>query len=1226
MIQGINLEDQPTNRTHPSGSENNVNIKTNTTNNHISEDEIIGNEKYSPESIVSNDDLNKNENIDHDNDLVDENNNDFNKDINKINNINTENNTNTNLSINNIDGIGSQDDALSYDIRNNDDIQRYTAHDLHPRNVNTIGDKDSSTLSNDNNKNSEINNNILPPQSNYMQYDLSQYPSEAQSHVHSIIYPEYSYDDIINNQSHTNNNNNNNNNYYYNNGNGNIDNYNINNYNINNRNNGNINNEQVDSSAVRQHKQHRSSVMAFVVGSLTAVGGLLYGYDTGIINGMLEMTYIKEHVAANGHSFTANETSLITAILSLGTFFGALFAPIISDRFGRRFGIMFSSGFIFIIGTILQLVEARFSLLCAGRFISGFGVGIISAVIPLYQSETSPKWIRGSIVSLYQWAITWGLFISSAVTQGTHSLNDPRCYRIPIGIQIAWALLLAIGVSFLPESPRFYVKKDKLDDAIIALSRFRRLPVDDESLIEELIEIKASHDYESSFGKTSILDCFRSSPSRVAQPRRMFTGMAIQALQQGSGINFIFYFGVNFFVRAGIANSYIISFITYAVNVLFTIPGIFFVEILGRRKLMIFGGIGMTISNFLIAIVGCTTDSHVANKIMIAFVCSFIAFFAATWGPLTWVIVGEIYSLSVRQKAVSLTAASNWLVNFVLAFCTPYLVDTGKHTAALGTKIFFVWGSLNLFGVLIAYLFVYETKGLLLEEIDELFRVCKSARKSYSFQADLLQESYGDNHLHSDEEDSQVGIDGYGGGNNNDDDGNGGGANHIQCEDKNNNISNSSTSRSNSSGIMDNNNADRTAVNPLIPFGPLGPMHPRAGNVAGTGDSSDITIKKAENIEETNIIGSSISPESEELAGNSNILRYKTSSTIDSKNDNTESNDNTSSNQRNINLNLNSNNIGNANINPNNNNNITNNNNNFMNFQLNPVPVSTAPPSIDSVSDEELDEFIDQMRNDELNVNPSFSIDRGSNSISSSANGNNIVNINNNNSAAAAGFTARDTSLPIFTGLGNQANQELASDSVIPLEDFDRSYMPSGNLNLNNTYSANSNDLNNFIYGSPTNAITNTNSNVSRGYTTTSQQNDADRVITTSNSGIANINNNSNGLSTDETFNILRNQGISNTINDYARPFYQQQQYQIHNLQSLQPTTQNGPQVPTTSGYSYTNEDDLRNFIEGLAIAGQTNREQEQSQSQSQSQDDDEDSDNNASTASKKSNDNKTDN
>ncbi|OWB82329.1 hypothetical protein B5S33_g953 [[Candida] boidinii] len=1208
MIQGTNLEDQPTNRTHPSGSENNVGITTATTNDHTNEDNSIENEKQTSSIVLLKKNVRTNGNIDRsddDNDLVNENKNDFNKDINNTNNTNTDNtntntNINTNININHADGISLQDDALSYDIRNNDDIQRYTAHDVHPRNGHTGSDKDSSS-SNNSNKNQGTSNNILP-QSSYMQYDLSQYPSEGQSHLHSIIYPEYSYDDIINNQSH------NNNNYHYNIGNNNIDNYNINNYNINNGNiNGNLNDEQVDSTAVRQHKQHRSSVMAFVVGLLTAVGGLLYGYDTGVINGMLEMKYIKEHVASNGTSFTANETSLITAILSLGTFFGALFAPIISDRFGRRFGIMFSSGFIFIIGTILQLVEASFSFLCAGRFISGFGVGIISAVIPLYQAETSPKWIRGSIVSLYQWAITWGLFISSAVTQGTHSLNDPRCYRIPIGIQIAWAVLLAVGVAFLPESPRFYVKKDKLDDAIIALSRFRRLPVDDESLIEELIEIKASHDYESSFGKTSILDCFRSSPSRVAQPRRMFTGMAIQALQQGSGINFIFYFGVNFFVRAGIANSYIISFITYAVNVLFTIPGIFFVEILGRRKLMIFGGIGMTISNFLIAIVGCTTDSHIANKIMIAFVCSFIAFFAATWGPLTWVIVGEIYSLSVRQKAVSLTAASNWLVNFALAFCTPYLVDTGKHTAALGTKIFFVWGSLNLLGVLIAYLFVYETKGLLLEEIDELYRVCKSARKSYSFQADFAQESFRDNHLHSNDQDSQIGIDGYGGGDNNDDDGNGGGgAKHILCEDKNNNISNSSTSRSNSTGIMDNN-ANRTVVNPMVPFGPLGPMASQERNVLGTGDSSDITIKKAENVEETNAIGSSISPESEELAGNSNILRYKTTSTVDSKNVNTESNDNTSADQRNINLNNNNN----------------NNNNNFMNFQLNPVPVSTAPPSIDSVSDEELDEFIDQMRNDELNVNPSFSIDRASNSILNTGSDANRSNVNNSRAGEGGGFIAADNLLPIFTGLGYQANQELASDSAIPLEDLDRSYIPSGNSNLNTNYSNNSNDLNHFIYGSPTNVIPNTNSDGSRGHTTISQQNSADRVTSTFDSGIThpsnNNSNNNNGLRTDETFNILRNQGTSNTINDYVRPFYQQQQEdQIHQLQSPALITQDGSQIPTTSGYSYTNEDDLRNFIEGLNITGQTNRER----GQRQTQDDDEDhSNNNTNTTEKNNND-----
>ncbi|GMF52154.1 unnamed protein product [[Candida] boidinii] len=294
-----------------------------------------------------------------------------------------------------------------------------------------------------------------------------------------------------------------------------------------------------------------------------------------------------------------------------------------------------------------------------------------------------------------------------------------------------------------------------------------------------------------------------------------------------------------------------------------------------------------------------------------------------------------------------------------------------------------------------------------------------------------------------------------------------------------------------------------------------------------------------------------------------------------------------------------------------------------MNFQLNPVPVSTAPPSIDSVSDEELDEFIDQMRNDELNVNPSFSIDRASNSILNTGSDANRSNVNNSRAGEGGGFIAADNLLPIFTGLGYQANQELASDSAIPLEDLDRSYIPSGNSNLNTNYSNNSNDLNHFIYGSPTNVIPNTNSDGSRGHTTISQQNSADRVTSTFDSGIThpsnNNSNNNNGLRTDETFNILRNQGTSNTINDYVRPFYQQQQEdQIHQLQSPALITQDGSQIPTTSGYSYTNEDDLRNFIEGLNITGQTNRER----GQRQTQDDDEDhSNNNTNTTEKNNND-----
>lgn len=477
-------------------------------------------------------------------------------------------------------------------------------------------------------------------------------------------------------------------------------------------------------------KHRRMTLMGLFVGFMTALGGFIYGYDTGVINSVIEMAYVKRVFSRSGEAFTAVESSVITAILSLGTFCGALSAAVLSDRLGRRITIILCTAGIFNLGIILQIISHGSPLLCVGRFVSGFGVGIISAVMPLYQAEASPKWIRGSIISMYQWAITWGLLVSSAIAQGTHKINSPACYRIPIGVQLIFGTGIAAGMAFLPESPRYYVKRGRLDEAIMSLTRLRRLSPEDPLLLSELIEIKASHDYEMSFGHTSWIDCFRNSPSRIAQRKRMFTGIFLQAFQQCSGINFIFYYGVNFFVRTGVENSYLMSLVTYICNVVFTVPGILLVETLGRRTLLLVGALGMAISNVIIGLVGIETDSIVANKVMLVFVCTFIAFFASTWGPVCWVVVGEVYGLSVRQKAVSLCSATNWLCNFIFAFCTPYLIDTEKHTAALGTKIFFMWGGFNILSFFASYWMVYETKGLMLEDIDELYRVCPVARKS----------------------------------------------------------------------------------------------------------------------------------------------------------------------------------------------------------------------------------------------------------------------------------------------------------------------------------------------------------------------------------------------------------------------------------------------------------------------------------------------------------------
>lgn len=495
--------------------------------------------------------------------------------------------------------------------------------------------------------------------------------------------------------------------------------------------------------------QKQSTLMSIAVGVFAAVGGFIYGYDTGLINSLSEMEYVRHNFASNHVSFTAKETSLITAILSLGTFFGALSAPLLSDTIGRRYTIIIATFIVFIVGNICQVASAGIPLLCVGRFITGLSVGMISAVVPLYQAEASPKFVRGAIISTYQWAITWGLLVSSAVSQGTQSKKSSASYRVPIGLQFAWSLVLGAGMIFLPESPRFYIRKDDLNSAAKSLSTLRRVPQDDPALIEELVEIKASHDYELSFGSYSFMDCFRDGEGRPHQLKRLATGVILQALQQCSGINFIFYYGVNFLSRTGVSKSYLISFVTYAVNVCATIPGIMLVEIIGRRKLLIGGGSIMVLSNLIIAIVGVTTNSVIANKIMIAFVCLFIASFAASWGPVVWVYSGELFSLGVRGKSVAITAATNWLVNFVFAYITPYLVDTGNHTAALGTKIFFIWGGFNLIGVIFVYFAVFETKGLSLEEINELYRECPNARISGKFKVKV---TIPDNEREEDEE------------------------------------------------------------------------------------------------------------------------------------------------------------------------------------------------------------------------------------------------------------------------------------------------------------------------------------------------------------------------------------------------------------------------------------------------------------------------------------------
>ncbi|KAF3490877.1 uncharacterized protein GIQ15_00394 [Arthroderma uncinatum] len=463
---------------------------------------------------------------------------------------------------------------------------------------------------------------------------------------------------------------------------------------------------------------------AYLICAFASFGGILFGYDSGYINGVLGMPYVKSHfggpvptsVDKTGFNVQTWEKSLIVSILSLGTFLGALFAGSVAEWIGRRLTISLSC-LLFSAGVAIQVAAVRVPELVGGRLVAGLGVGGVSTVVILYVSEIAPKRVRGTLVSVYQFAITIGLLVSACVAQGTQKIPTSASYRIPIAVQFAWAFILGVGLLFLPDSPRYYIKQGKMDKAAAALARVRGQPAQSARIQAELTEIKANYDYESCISSSSWFDCFKGGLSPSSNLKRVLVGTALQMFQQWTGVNFIFW--TTFFQQSGLSNPFLISVITNVVNVCSTPLSFYTLERFGRRPLLIWGACLMLICEFVIAIVGTVAPgSTAASMCLIVFVCIYIFGFASTWGPGAWVAVGELFPLPIRAKGVALSVASNWLWNCVIAVITPYMVDPEKGN--MGAKVFFVWGATCTLSMLFAFFYVPETKGLSLEQVDQM--------------------------------------------------------------------------------------------------------------------------------------------------------------------------------------------------------------------------------------------------------------------------------------------------------------------------------------------------------------------------------------------------------------------------------------------------------------------------------------------------------------------------
>ena len=424
------------------------------------------------------------------------------------------------------------------------------------------------------------------------------------------------------------------------------------------------------------------TMKAYLMCAFSALGGIFFGYDSGYIGGVMAMPYFIEHFEPISKEFKDNhdifilsswKRSLITSILSAGTFFGAIIAGDLADFIGRRTTIIAGCA-ILIVGVVLQTISTGLVLLAVGRLVAGFGVGFVTAIIILYMSEVAPKKVRGAIVAGYQFCVTVGILLATCVDYSTQNREDTGSYRIPTSIQILWALFLGIGLFVLPESPRYFVKKGNLDGATKALSRLRGEPEGSEFIQQELAEIIANHEYELTVIPqggffSSWVNCFSGSifnPS--SNLRRTILGTSLQMMQQWTGVNFVFYFGTAFFTDLGtISNPFLISLITALVNLFSTPISFWTVERIGRRPLLIWGALGMTVCQYIVAICGVTSvgKEPATVKAEIAFICIYIFFFSGSWGPGAWIVIGEIFPLPIRSRGVGLSTASNWLWNCV---------------------------------------------------------------------------------------------------------------------------------------------------------------------------------------------------------------------------------------------------------------------------------------------------------------------------------------------------------------------------------------------------------------------------------------------------------------------------------------------------------------------------------------------------------------------------------
>ncbi|EXJ93760.1 hypothetical protein A1O1_02153 [Capronia coronata CBS 617.96] len=466
---------------------------------------------------------------------------------------------------------------------------------------------------------------------------------------------------------------------------------------------------------------------AFIVAIVANTGSMLFGFDTGVAGAVTSMMSFRKdfHLAASPSKAAASSSNIV-ALLNAGAFFGAMAPSLVGRHIGRRH-MLALAGFLFMIGGILQTAAQppSLSMLYGGRVIAGFGVGIISNTTPVFVAECSPKHLRGLMMAFFEMFLVSGGMLAYWTTYGCSLHVSPTKssqWRIPLSIQIILAGIVTISCWFAPESPRWLARGDRWDDARRSLARLRNLPESDEAITVEMAEIATQIDEEiASTNGRSFKEMFMGKNFT-----RLCWGLGVACLAMWTGHNSILYYGPTVFREIGFTAQDAALFASGMITVIkFGVTGIFVLTGIGifkRKHLFAVGAFFMGVFMFALGAILATnppykgSEHSPAGRGMMAMIYLFIVAYSMSWGPVSWVYMGEIFPTRLRDWGMGLCGLMTWGMNYCVSKLTPIMVLN------IGWKTWMIFGTMNIVAVIFS-IFMPETKGVKLEDMDVLFGV-----------------------------------------------------------------------------------------------------------------------------------------------------------------------------------------------------------------------------------------------------------------------------------------------------------------------------------------------------------------------------------------------------------------------------------------------------------------------------------------------------------------------